>query len=132
MSITLRDVYYLTGLPILGSDIHFVIDLDTLSSPTIPTKGLTSFYKVISMWCYHTAKPTPQEYVSFLWVLICRFIFCPPSGKPSTEHLTLARALASGNSYALGAMFLGSLYYHLDKCVSEEPFSKIGGGTFFL
>ena len=29
-------------------------------------------------------------------------------------------------------MFLGSLYYHLDKCVSEEPFSKIGGGTWFL
>ena len=109
MYITLHDVYYLTGLPILGFDIPCLIDPEAFPSLTIKTKGISSFYQVITTWCYHTADPTLQEHVSFLWVLICRFIFCPASGKPSLEHLTLARALAAGNSYALGAIFLGSL-----------------------
>ena len=68
ISVTLRDVYYLTGLPILGFDIPCLIDPEAFPSTVIKTKGISSFYQVITTWCYHTTDPTPQEHVSFLWV----------------------------------------------------------------
>ena len=44
MFVTLRDMYYLTGLPILGFDIPCLIDPEAFPSPAIKTKGISSFY----------------------------------------------------------------------------------------
>ena len=79
-----------------------------------------------------TGKPSAEEHIAFLWVLICQYIFCPSSSRPSMEYLPLAKALINGDHVALGCVFIGILYSILRKIVSREPFHYLGGGAWFL
>lgn len=67
-----------------------------------------------------------------MWVLICKYLFCPSSGKPTIEYLALARSLSVGNIHGLGVMFLGSLYRWLNIAVSDAPLSKFNGDLWIL
>ena len=67
-----------------------------------------------------------------MWVLLCRFVFFPPSGKPSMEYLPLARAFTIGRPYSLGTIFLASLYQAMGKYVTEVPYHRVGGSLWFV
>ena len=43
------------------------------------------------------------------------------------EYLPLAKALAIGRLYALGTIFLASLYQVMGKYVTEVPYHRVGG-----
>lgn len=60
-----------------------------------------------------------------MWVLICKYLVCPSSGKTTIEYLALARSLSVGNVHGLGVMFLGSIYRWLNIAVSDAPLSKL-------
>ena len=43
------------------------------------------------------------------------------------KYLSLARVLAIGQPYALGTIFLASLYQSMGKYVTEVPYHRVGG-----
>ncbi|XP_075478287.1 uncharacterized protein LOC142519228 [Primulina tabacum] len=133
MSITLQDVLHLTGLPILGND--FASLADTRDLPQLPEQywSPSSYSQIIRSWsALKRTSPTSEERISFMWVLICKYLFCPSSGKPTMEYLALARSLSAGNVHGLGVMFLGSLYHWLNVAVNEVPLSRLNGVMWFL
>ncbi|XP_073066554.1 uncharacterized protein [Primulina eburnea] len=132
MSITLYDISLFLGLPVVGPDSPYFID-----DPAAPTLAHTrycypSYRAVVKEWSSHTGVPSVVEHVMFLWVLICHYIFCPSSGKPSSEYLPLACSLSTGRVYNLAVMLLGSVYRSLNQCVRHDPISKLGGVSWFL
>ena len=48
------------------------------------------------------------------------------------EYLPLARALAIGRPYALGAIFMASLYQAIGKYVTELPYHMEGEALWFV
>ena len=48
------------------------------------------------------------------------------------EYLPLAKALAIGRPYALGTIFLASLYPAMCKYVTEVPYHRVGGALWFV
>ena len=48
------------------------------------------------------------------------------------DYLPLARALAIGLPYALGAIFLTSLYQAMGNYVTEVPYHRVGGALWFV
>lgn len=68
--------------------------------------------------------PTNDYRISFLWVLIWKYLFCP-SGKPTVEYLALARSLSVVHVHDLGVMFLGSIYRWLNITINEALLSKL-------
>ena len=48
------------------------------------------------------------------------------------EYLLLARAFSIGRPYALGTIFLASLYQAMGKYVTEVPYYKVGGALWFV
>ena len=132
MTITLLDIFVITGLPILGDDTVCLIDESKYVETNISSKTYDTYPKVVSHYLPLTGEPSAEEHIAFLWVLICKYIFCPSSARPSMEYLPLAKALVHGDHIALGCVFLGSLYSNLRKTVSREPFHYLGGGAWFL
>ena len=73
---------------------------------------------------YHRARRVPMG-SSLLF-------FFPHLGKPSMEHLPLARALAIERPHALGTIFLASLHQAMGKYVTEIPYHRVGGALWFV
>ena len=48
------------------------------------------------------------------------------------KYLPLAKALAIGRPYALGTIFLASLYQAMCKYVIEVPYHRVGGALWFV
>ncbi|KZV38334.1 hypothetical protein F511_24093 [Dorcoceras hygrometricum] len=65
-------------------------------------------------------------------MLICQYVFCPISGKPSAEYLPMACSLSTGKVYNLAAMLLGSFYRGMNSCVAKNPLSTLGGVAWIL
>ena len=124
MTITLLDVFILTGLPILEDDVVCLIE----ESFIIP-KYYNSYSSLINEARH--SESTFKEHVDFLWVLRCKYIFYLTSVKPILEYLPLAYALAKGKHYALGSILLRNLYFNLRRCL-KEPFGYINGGVWLL
>ena len=129
MTIILLDIFVITGLPILGDDTIYLIDESKYIETNISSRTYNTYPKVISHYLPLTGKPSTEKYITFLWVLICKYIFCPSSTRPSMEYLPLAKALVHGDHVALECVFLGSLYSNLRKIVNREPFHYLGGGA---
>ncbi|XP_073051741.1 uncharacterized protein [Primulina eburnea] len=132
LSITLYDISLLLGLPVAGPDSPYFVD-----DPAAPALAHTrycypSYRAVVKEWSSCSGVPSEVEHTMFLWVLICHYIFCPSSGKPSSEYLPLACSLSTGRVYNLAVMFLGSIYRGLNQCVRHDPISKLGGVAWFL
>ena len=134
ISITLRDITILTSLPIRGSDALCFLDIQDSSLRIIEVSSTTqtSYSVVIQKWHDVTGVPSTVEYVEFLWVLLCRYVFFPSSGKPVVEYLPLAKTLALGRPYALDTLLLASVYQAISKYVSDEPYHKVGGALWFV
>ncbi|KZV49162.1 hypothetical protein F511_42762 [Dorcoceras hygrometricum] len=77
-------------------------------------------------------EPSVTEHIMFLWVLVCQYIFCPISGKPSSEYLPLACSLSTGKVYNLGTMLLGYFYQGMSSGMANNPLSRLGGVAWLL
>lgn len=82
-------------------------------------------------WLGQPTKPT-LEHSIFLWCLICKYLFCPASGKPSSQHFPLACFLDSGRSCNLGAICLGALYHGLRNILGNKPLFKLTRTSWLL
>ena len=133
-SITIGDISIFTRFPIEGSEAVCLLDVHDPSLPhlEVSSTSQTSYSSAIRKWRTSTRIPSIKEHIEFLWVLLCRFVFFPHSGKPSMKSLPLAKALAIGLPYALGTIFLVSLYHSMGKCVIEVPYHRIGGALWFV
>lgn len=83
MSITLYDIMYLVGLPVLGPDSPYFIDDSAAQILTPPHYCYPSYRAVVREWGAKTDIPSATGHTMFLWVLICHYIFCPSFGRPS-------------------------------------------------
>ena len=92
----------LIGLPILMDDMVYLIE-----EPLITPRHHDSYSSMINE--VRHCEPSFDEHVDFLWVLLCEYIFCPASTKPTIEYLPLAYALAESMHYALGSIILRNL-----------------------
>ena len=133
-SITLRDISVFAGLLVEGLEVVCLLDVhDTLLSHLkVSSTSQTSYSFSIRKRRTSIRVPSTTEHIEFLWVLFFRFVFFPHSGKPSMEYLPLARALAIGQSYALGTIFLASLYQSMGEYVSELPYQRVEGSLWFV
>ncbi|KZV20009.1 hypothetical protein F511_26767 [Dorcoceras hygrometricum] len=132
MSPTLYDIYLFTGLPLIGLDSPYIIDDSSAPELAAPRYCFSSYRAVMKQYESRSGEPSTTEHIMFLWVLVCQYIFCPISGKPSAEYLPLACSLSTGRVYNLGAMLLGSFYKGMNSCVSNNPLSRLGGVAWFL
>ena len=134
ISITLRDITILIGLPIRGADALCLLDIQDSSLPTIEVSSTTQtlYSVVIRKWHDITRVPSMDEHVEFLWILLYRYVFFPSFGKPAMEHLPLAKTHALGKPYALGTLLLALFYQAMSKYVSDEPYHKVGGSLWFV
>ena len=123
-SITLRDISIFTGLHVKGLEAICFLDVHDPLLPhiEISSTSQTSYLSAIRKWRTSTRVLSTTKHIECLWVLLCRFVFFPHSGKPSLEYLPMARALAIGLPYALGTIPLASLYQTMGKYVSELPY----------
>ena len=124
ISIILRDVTILMCLSIQGVDALCLLDVQDSFLPAIKVSSTTqtSYSATIRKWHDVIEIPYTIEHVEFLWVLLCRCVFFPTSGKPSMEYLPLAKTLALGLPYALGTLLVASVYQVMSKYVSDEPY----------
>ena len=115
-------------------DISILLDVHDPSLPhlEVSSTSQTSYSIAIRKWRTYTRIPSIKEHIEFLWVLLCHFVFFPHLGKPSMEYLSLARALAIGWPYALGIIFLASLYQAMGKYVIEVSYHRVGGALWFI
>ncbi|KAF2290123.1 hypothetical protein GH714_002774 [Hevea brasiliensis] len=120
MSVTLRDVAALNGLPIHGEALP-ALAIDMASTQPTGNFG-TSFINFISL---NARKDDiiDEEHVLFLWGLIRKFIFCPSLSTPSLELLPIAKALADGIPLNLSEMLLGHLYSSLGSLIRDNATS---------
>ncbi|KZV26039.1 hypothetical protein F511_13917 [Dorcoceras hygrometricum] len=132
MSLTLYDIYLFTGLPLIGPDSPYLID-DHAAPKLAPLRYCYPSHRaVVKQYEDSSEDPTEIEHIMFLWVLICQYVFCPISGKPSAEYLPMACSLSTGKVYNLAAMLLGSFYREMNSCVANSPLSKLGGVAWIL
>ena len=130
-SITMRDISILIRLPVEGSEVVCLLDVHDPPLPhlEVSSTSQTSYSSAIQKWQTFTRVPSIIEHIEFLWVLLCRFVFFPYSGKPSMEYLPLVRAFAIGWPYAFGTIFLAFLYQAMGKYMTEVPYHRVGGSS---
>ncbi|KZV42948.1 hypothetical protein F511_43151 [Dorcoceras hygrometricum] len=126
MSPTLYDIYLFTCLPLLGPDSPYLID-DPSAPQLAPLRYCFPSYRaMVKQYEACSDEPSVTEHIMFLWVLVSQYIFCPISGKPSSEYLPLACSLSTGKVYNLGEMLLGSFYQGMSSCMATIPYSGLG------
>ncbi|XP_055960678.1 uncharacterized protein LOC126668685 [Mercurialis annua] len=130
MSVTLKDVFMLTGLPVIGFDAPCLFEVETKDLYSYPI--CPSYPACVSKWSVLTTPPSLEENTEFLWVLICKFIMCPSSGTPTKEYWKLASNLANGTFVALGPVLLGALYYAFEQSVTTHLLAKLDGHVWLL
>ncbi|XP_065854978.1 uncharacterized protein [Euphorbia lathyris] len=130
MTVTLRDVLALTGLPVVGPEI-----------PSLVRYELPEYFKnhrsvdsvvMIEYMANHPPRNKRVDHILFLWTLVCRYIFCTASGKVTAEYKEIAYELGNGKKLALGSMLLGATYHHIAHVVSTEPFARLGGNLWIV
>ncbi|KZV19337.1 hypothetical protein F511_22117 [Dorcoceras hygrometricum] len=87
MSPTLYDIHLFTGLPLIGPDSPFLITDSSAPKLAPPRYCFPSYRAVVKQYESCPDEPSITEHIMFLWVLICQYLFCPISGKPSSEYL---------------------------------------------
>ncbi|KZV43274.1 hypothetical protein F511_36015 [Dorcoceras hygrometricum] len=114
------------GLPLIGPDSPYLLD-DPSAPQLAPLRYCFPSYRAVVKQ-YETSfdEPSVTEHIMFLWVLVCQYVCCPISGKPSAEYLPLACSLSTVKVYNLAAMLLGSFYQGMNSCVANNPLSRLG------
>ncbi|GKV18515.1 hypothetical protein SLEP1_g28882 [Rubroshorea leprosula] len=108
MSVSLFDISSLTGLPCTGEEISALLTLP----PGVEynsTDMKPSYPAFVRFACDKSKPVSAQKHISFLLVLICKYMVCSV-GKGPTKVIPLAVALAHGKHFALGPFLLAYLY----------------------
>ena len=110
MTITLTDVYMLTGLRIIGSMQPY----DFLSAGSKKLAKISNYTGWASYILNHIGDGSTvaeKEHVTFLNLWLERFIFCGSSCGPTFNHKYLVERLAADNEIPLGKYLLRSAYH---------------------
>jgi len=118
MTITLADVYMLTGLRITGSMQPYEY-LSAGSKKLAKIADCTGWAGYILNHVEDGSAVSEREYVAFLNMWLERFIFCESSCGPTYNHKLMAEHLALGKNIPLKKYLLGSTY-HLMYQVSAQ------------
>jgi hypothetical protein len=109
MSPTLADVYMITGLNVTGSVYPHKYKG---SSRQTGVKIGVGYKRYIQKYMSH-GPLSEVEYMAFLNMWLCRFIFCGKANEPTLNHIVMAADLAVGNLIRLGKYLVGSVYHML-------------------
>ena len=110
ITITLADVYMLTGIRIIGSMRPY----DFLSAESKKLAKISDCTGWASYILNHTgdgSTVSEREYVAFLNMWLERFILCGSSCGLTYNHKLMAEHLVVGVDIPLGKYLLGSAYY---------------------
>jgi hypothetical protein len=76
------------------------------------------------------------EYMAFLNMWLCRFIFCGKANEPTLNHIAMATDLATGHRIPLGKYLLGSVYHMLHQTIFQmhtgQKISCVNGPWWFV
>ncbi|XP_065855347.1 uncharacterized protein [Euphorbia lathyris] len=129
MSITLRDVVAITGLPIFGDEVPSRVTCDAF--PNVTGKGSRNYAAMVTNLA-NKELFTVDDHLVFVWILLSQWVFEPVGCSPTLEVLVIAKALVTGQKLALGTMLLANTYHRLSIVVTNQPFSKLKGGLWLL
>ena len=110
MTITLADVYMLTGLRITGPMQPYEL-LGAGSKKLAKISDYTGWASYIQNHIGNESTISKREHVAFLNMWLERFIFCGSSCGPTYNHKLMAEHLAVSIEIPLGEYMLGSAYH---------------------
>ena len=124
ISITLRDVTILTDClsKVLMRYVFLMLKIHPSHLLRFPPSLKLHAHPLFENGMTPLGLPLLLSRLSFLWVLLCRYVFFPTFIKPTMKYLPLAKALALGRPYALGTILLASIYQAMSKYVFDEPY----------
>ncbi|KAL7172890.1 hypothetical protein ACSBR2_032374 [Camellia fascicularis] len=129
ISLTILDVAHLTGLPILGNQIHALLEPPKVTFTLNTDMSYTDFTQK------YKGKPgspvEDKERTVFYLVWLCQFLFCVPGYKITKEYLPIALCMQDGQAMALVPYLLATLYKALFSFV-DKKISANCGGPFWL
>ena len=135
MTITLADVYMLTGLRITGSMQPYEY-LSAGSKKLVKIAYCTGWASYILNHIGDGSSVSEREYVAFLNMWLERFIFCGSSYGPTYNHKLMAEHLALGKDIPLGKYLLGAAYHLMHqvatKLLKNEPVHTISGPWWLI
>ena len=130
MTITLANVYMLTGLRITGSMQPYEY-LSAGSKKLAKIVDYTGWAGYILNHVEDGSAISKREYMAFLNMWLERFIFCGSSCGPTYNHKLMAEHLALGKDIPLGKYLLGAAYYLMYQVAAQllknEPMQAISG-----
>ena len=130
MTITLADIYMLTGLRIIGSMQPYDF-LSVRSKKLAKISDCTGSANYILNHIGDGSTVDGREHVAFLNMWLEKFIFCGSSCGPTYNHKYLAERLSTGNGIPLGKYLLGSAYHLMHQVATQllknEPVHTISG-----
>jgi len=118
MTITLADVYMLTGLNVTGSVQPYEY-FSARSKKLAKISDCTGWASYILNHIRDESNVSEREYVAFLNMWLERFVFCGSSCGLTYNHKLMAEHLVVGKDIPLGKYLLGSTY-HLMYQVSAQ------------
>jgi len=127
MSITLADIFMMTGLKITGTMYPFKY---RGSSSQRAVRSGVGWVKYIQTYM-ESGPVSAKEYRAFLNMWLARFIFCGKSNEPTLNHIVMAESLAAGNAIPLGKYLLGAVYHMMHQVTvqmrGEKEISCVNG-----
>ncbi|GKU90945.1 hypothetical protein SLEP1_g4884 [Rubroshorea leprosula] len=119
----------LTGLPCTGEEVSALL---TLPPGVKYNVELKPSYPAFVRSAYDKSKPvSADEHISFLLILICKYIVCSAGKGPTKEFILLAAALAYGRQMALDPFLLAHLYRSCQN-ITAHPLVISGGPLWVL
>lgn len=129
MSITLGDIFMLTGLKITGDVSPFKYKELGQKKQSIKTNGGWKNY--IAQHAKSFGSVYETERVAFMNMWLDRFLFCSQACEPTQNYLHLAEDLAAGHDIPLGKYLLGAIYSMMNQVTAQmlkhEPISCVTG-----
>ena len=124
MTITLADVYMLTGLRITGSMQPYEY-LSAGSKKLAKISDCTGWTSYILNHIGDNSTISEKEYVAFLNMWLERFIFCGSSYGLTYNHKLMADHLAIGKDIPLREYLLGAIYHLMYQVATQLLKNKL-------
>ena len=126
---TILDICHLLGLPVDGEPVTPKIEED----PTFaPSKYDISYSSFIDKECKASTTVDDRELFCCILYWLCKFVFCTPSSRITSEFVPMAKALAQGRKLALAPYFLGHVYKVCSDLTFVPSNPNQGGTMWFL
>ena len=126
---TILDICHSLGLPVDGETVTPKIEED----PTFaPGKYDISYSSFIDRECKVSTTVDDRELFCCILYWLCKFVFCTPSSRITSEFVPMAKALAQGKKLALAPYFLGHVYKVCSDLTFIPSNPNQGGPMWFL